>query len=151
MAEDEIKSIESDATAATDAHYELRFLKLTNGEDVIGNVVAGAKFKDDSYVIVQSPLKVTLMLDPSTEDAVFGFSPWIPFTECEHHAIAKLSIVTVATVNSRITDLYAKSVEQYKVKAKQFAERASDEPKPKEPLPEDIDIPIPAGKKVWVN
>jgi hypothetical protein len=141
-----------DKTIKLKLHY--RFIKLTNGDDIICQVPEG--IETDTLLLVRHPIKVITMVDPHNEDAIYAFTPWVPFTEQELIAVNKMTVVSITTVRDDIKELYMKRVQEYmyrdlrKKTSKPVFSGDTTEPE----LPEEVDdepVADPDDPKNWVN
>ena len=96
-----------------------RFIKLANGEDVVGEMLPDSS--GTGYIIVRDPMKVTMVLRQDG-GASFGFSNWIPFTSQRCIAINKVSIVSLADLNNESEMLYLKCRESIENSAREIIE-----------------------------
>ena len=114
-------------------------------------------------LLVRYPLKVSTMFDPSADEAVYLFTPWVPFTSQDLIAVNKLTIVTITTVREVVKNIYEKKIEALKQQALHPVPTKQEEAAPPEvetifgtpvAAPPEVDEdgePVPAAKKPWVN
>ena len=57
--------------------YDFRYIKLSNGEEILCQVPVT---QVEDLLLVRFPLKVNTMYDPTLGEAIYVFTPWIPFT-----------------------------------------------------------------------
>jgi hypothetical protein len=135
-----------------EATYEYRFLKLTNGDDILCQVPVIQVMQE--MLLVRYPLKVSTMFDPSSEEAIYLFTPWVPFTSQELITINKLTIVTYTTVRDMVKNIYEQKIESMKKQSLQAVSLPNHPSSDVDPVIDpDVDedaVPGPV-KKPWLN
>lgn len=72
----------------------LKLLKLTNGEEILGELLPSS----DSVVIVKNPVRVVMIpsrVDP--EKPQIGLAPWAQFSDDKTFTIDKMHVLTIMT------------------------------------------------------
>jgi hypothetical protein len=94
------------------------------------------------------------MFDPSSEEAIYLFTPWVPFTSQELITINKLTIVTYTTVRDMVKNIYEQKIESMKKQSLQAVSLPNHPSSDVDPVIDpDVDedaVPGPV-KKPWLN
>lgn len=83
----------------------LRAIKLNNGHDILGVIVA----TDDEHIFVRRPCQIFRQAN-GDGTAHIMLLKWQPFSNSEVHVVNKTSFVTYCRVNPDIFEFYTKSV-----------------------------------------
>jgi hypothetical protein len=94
----------------TEALYDFRFMKLNNGDEILCQV---PRKEVEDMLLVRFPMKVSTMFNQELDEAVYVFTPWIPFTAQEIIAVNKVSVVTMTTIRPEIKEIYIKKTEVF--------------------------------------
>jgi hypothetical protein len=87
-----------------DVVIHCRFVKMTNGDDIICQIPQG--IETDTILFVINPMRVIEMFEPEEEDSTFMLAPWIPFTGQEMVAVNKLNVVAITSILPQIETMY---------------------------------------------
>ena len=96
---------EQELVEEIEEELSIRFIKLTNGEDIICSIVQ--EMETDDYIYVGYPMKLDEFFDEIEGTVEYLFIPWIPFA-AEETAIpvAKTALVTCTEVTELMEMTY---------------------------------------------
>jgi hypothetical protein len=94
----------------TEVLYDFRFMKLNNGDEILCQV---PKADTADIILVRFPMKISTMFNSELDEAVYVFTPWVPFSSQELIAINKIAIVTMTTIRPEIKEIYLKKTEVF--------------------------------------
>jgi hypothetical protein len=99
------------AKDSKELELNLRFVKLTNGDDILCQVPDG--FDTAMNLIVAHPIRVVELMNSFDKESSYAFMPWMPFTDQDVVAINKLTVISITTVKESIQILYLKHLTAY--------------------------------------
>jgi len=67
-------------------------------------------YENDQIVIVRYPVKIVSLYDPNSNETMFAFYPWNPYTSQELIAVNKSAIIAITTVRETVKPFYLKRV-----------------------------------------
>ena len=88
-----------------DELYNLRAIKLSNGNDILACIV----FTDDKHMIVKRPCQI-LQMGNSNGTITMMLAKWQPFSDGELQVINVSTVVTHCRINKEMMMFYIKSV-----------------------------------------
>jgi len=137
---------------------DFRFVKLTNGDDILCEVPL-VEIEESEMLIVRYPLKISTVYDPSLDEAVYVFTPWVPFTSQQLIAINKICVVTVTSIVEDVRDIYLQKIKIFQKQklqqirvpsAKSKAKSKSNDIPIENDVENDVEVPFTI-KKPFVN
>lgn len=98
-----------------ESNYDIRFVRLSSGEDLISEVVEMKK-DDDIYYVLRNPLKILYLSSAKTASSLsISLMQWVFHRICEDQdfMIYPTDVVTMGNPTSSMLEYYLNSVEHF--------------------------------------
>ena len=113
MSDERIEFTEDFFNHEDEKDYICRFVKLFNGDDLLcmlppnsSGLVNGMQ----GTMRVRFPMKINTLYDSRSDQVLYVFMPWIPFTREKTILINMTTVVTITPIETFIEDAYRKRI-----------------------------------------
>jgi len=98
-----------------DSNYDIRFIRLSTGEDLISELIE-VKKEDEMYYVLRNPLKVLYVSSTKTTGSLaISLMQWVFHRICEDQTfmIYPSDIITIGSPTSAMLEYYLNSVDHF--------------------------------------
>jgi len=88
----------------------IRYLKLTNGEDIVAKVV---ETEESGFMFISDPMQVHSYFDDG--EKIMSLSPWLPRSSWRFHPIFNSHLITISGISKELEELYNECVEEFDI------------------------------------
>tara|TARA_R110000868_G_scaffold406710_1_gene687365 strand:+ start:426 stop:869 length:444 start_codon:yes stop_codon:yes gene_type:complete len=93
----------------------IKFIRLSNGEDLISQIVEIRKEDEDSYYILINPLKIVYITGSKAGILSISLMQWVFHRVCseQEFTIYPSDVITIAKPTDSLTEYYQESLEHF--------------------------------------